>query len=153
MKSELDKAILIATKVHSGQTRANGLPYILHPMRVMLKVRALTRLIKPLVAAVLHDVVEDSDITFKDLKESGISPEVITALKLLTHFSYDSYVEYIHKIVNSNNQSAIMVKIADLEDNMNLEEIPNIKDYHIKRHRKYRRARNELLELRRKNNG
>jgi GTP diphosphokinase / guanosine-3',5'-bis(diphosphate) 3'-diphosphatase len=78
--STLDRAIQIAVTAHAGQIDKGGEPYILHPLRVMLRMRNE----EERIAAVLHDVVEDSDSTFESLIAEGFSPNVICALEALT---------------------------------------------------------------------
>lgn len=90
----LNKAIEIANRAHAGQIDKGGEPYILHPLRVMLsRENELER-----VCAVLHDVVEDSDITFNDLRKEEFSEEVIAVLDCLTKRDDENYdtliVEY-----------------------------------------------------------
>lgn len=80
MGEMLDKAIILAIKAHKGQVDKAGDDYILHPIRVMAKLETE----EERIIGVLHDVVEDTDITFEQLKEEGFSPEVISALKCLT---------------------------------------------------------------------
>ena len=132
--STLDRAIQIAVKAHAGQTRKDGTPYILHPIRVMMRQSGLTAMI----VAVLHDVVEESDITLDDLKREGFSRDIITALRLLTRRKGVSYRDYISAI--ATNPLARAVKLADLEDNMNLDELARVTKRDIARTAKYRRA-------------
>jgi (p)ppGpp synthase/HD superfamily hydrolase len=121
----LEQAISIATKAHCGQRDKAGFPYILHPLRLMLKQKSL----EAMIAAVLHDVVEDSSITISDLEEACFPGSVIQALTLLTHDKEQPYPKYIEAI--GTNKLAIQVKLADLQDNMDLSRIPNPrpKDY------------------------
>ena len=76
----LERAIEIAASAHRGQTDKGGQPYILHPIRVMLRMNTA----EERIAAVLHDVVEDSEWTFDALTEEGFSPAVVEALRALT---------------------------------------------------------------------
>lgn len=130
---EIEVALQIALDAHKGQIDKGGHPYILHPLRLMNNVNS----IEEKVVAILHDVVEDSNITFEDLERSGISSNCIDALKLLTHKKEVSYMDYIANI--SSNKIATKVKIADLRDNCDtsrLSEITQkdkdrIKKYHI----------------------
>ena len=82
-----------------------------------------------MIAAVLHDVVEDTDWTTEKLEAEGFSEEVITAVKLLTHDKKVPYKKYIEAI--KTNKIALNVKLADLEDNMDLKRItkPKFEDY------------------------
>ena len=110
----LELALQIAAKAHAGQKQRNGEPYILHPLRVMTRVPSLTEK----MAAVLHDVVEDSPWTIQMLRMEGFSEEVLELVDLLTHYEKDSYDDYVEKL--KNNPRARRIKIADLEDNMNI---------------------------------
>jgi (p)ppGpp synthase/HD superfamily hydrolase len=136
---EIEIAISIALRAHKGQLDKGGNPYILHPLAVMNRVET----IEEKIVAVLHDVVEDSDITLEHLKAEGISEEIVEAIRLLTRSKEDSYEEFIEK--TKMNRISRKVKIADIKENMNLSRItePTEKDY--KRLEKYQRAI-EILE-------
>ncbi len=117
----LQKAIEIAVEAHKDQLDKNGEPYILHPRRVMIKCRLE---IDEQIVAVLHDVLEDTNIELTDLLcKIPLSDSQIEALKLLTRnwFGKETYSEYIQRIKNSGNNIAIWVKIQDLYDNMSPE--------------------------------
>jgi (p)ppGpp synthase/HD superfamily hydrolase len=132
--SDLNNAIQIAATAHSGQTRKNGTPYILHPLRVMLRQSSE----QAMIVAVLHDVVEDTEVTMEKLVAAGFAPAVIEALGLLTHAESTAYEAYVQAI--ASNELARSVKLADLEDNMNLSEIPEVTDEDLTRTAKYHRA-------------
>lgn len=117
--STLNRAIEIAVRAHSNQTDKGGEPYILHPMRVMLAVRTP----EERIVAILHDVVEDSEITFQDLANEGFSAEIIDALEALTKHKGETRFEAAQRTVK--NPIARAVKLADVTDNMNLARIPN----------------------------
>jgi hypothetical protein len=136
----LEKAILIATNAHQGQVDKAGKPYILHPLRLMFSRQNETERI----CAVLHDVIEDTDITLDYLRNQGFSEEVLAALDALTRRSNESYDEFISRIIN--NKIACYVKLADLCDNMDLSRIesPSKNDY--ERIEKYRRAKDRILD-------
>jgi (p)ppGpp synthase/HD superfamily hydrolase len=137
----LSTAIYIATNAHAGQVDKGGQPYILHPLRVMLRFKDEVRQI----VSVLHDVSEDKDkITLKVLKEVfGFSDEVIEALNCLTRRKGENYFDYIERI--KTNPISRDVKIEDLRDNMNLDRLSNITDEDMERFKKYCRAVNILL--------
>jgi len=105
-----NKAMRIAYEAHNGQYDINGVPYIFHPYHVA---EQMTDEITVCVA-LLHDVVEDTDITFEQL-EHDFPEEVINALRLLTHDDKTDYYEYIEKI--GVNSVARVVKLADIEHN------------------------------------
>ena len=87
----LDRAIQIASAAHAGQVDKENLPYILHALRVMMHVSGIPEKI----AAVLHDVVEDTAVTHADLAQEGFSAEVLDAVHRLTRTKDGKYVEYV----------------------------------------------------------
>jgi len=117
--STLDRAIEIAVNAHRHQLDKGGAPYILHPLRVMLAMETL----EERIAAVLHDVVEDSNVTLDNLKQEGFSDEVVVAVGMLTRKKDEDYKTFIRRV--SVNKLARRVKMADLQDNMDLRRIPN----------------------------
>lgn len=137
----LYKAIEIANRAHAGQVDKAGELYILHPLRVMLtQVNELER-----ICAVMHDVVEDSDITFDNLRKEGFSEEVISVLDCLTKRDRESYDDFIERILV--NETACRVKLADLRDNMNLSRIKNPAGKDIERLKKYRAAADRISDV------
>lgn len=110
----IEDALGLAIKMHHGQRDADGAPYILHLMRVML--RCKDSLAK--AAAVLHDILEDTSATPEDLLASGISPQVVQTVERLTHRPGVSYADYIEAL--SVDPVATEVKLADLEDNYSI---------------------------------
>lgn len=107
-----EAAILLATKAHQGQTDRQGLPYILHPLRVMLAGNTE----EERIVGVLHDTLEDTQLTERDLIMLDY-PQVITdALVLLMHFEGEEYQAYIERL--APNPLARAVKLLDLKDNM-----------------------------------
>ncbi len=130
----LDNAIQIAARAHAGQTRRNGTPYVLHPIRVMLRQQDP----EAMIAGVLHDVVEDTDVTLEDLQREGFSEGVLAAIRLLTHEDDVPYADYVRAI--ADDPIAHAVKLADLEDNMNVRELPSVTDRDLTRMAKYHKA-------------
>lgn len=107
----IEKAIQIAARAHDGQRDKDGEPYILHPLRVMSGVEG-----EPAkVAAVLHDVIEDTAITLDDLRSEGFGDATLAAVACLTHPKDESYADYVVRC--KGNGVARRVKLADLEDN------------------------------------
>ena len=142
MTNYIQKAQEIATKAHMGQVDKAGKDYINHPKRVAE--RLLNESENVQVVAWLHDVVEDTPITLKDL-EQIFNKEVIDALTLLTHDKSVPYMDYVEKI--SHNEIARKVKMSDLIDNMNLSrlDINNITNSELDRVEKYLKAYRFLL--------
>ena len=135
----LEKAIEIAIKAHQGQLDKAGAPYILHPLRVMLSGETETEQI----CGVLHDVVEDSNVSLEDLKMEGFSDEVLQALDLLTKREGESYDGFIDRIVI--NGTAMRVKMADLKDNMDVSRLREVTEADLERVLKYRKAYDQIL--------
>jgi len=132
--ANLEKAIQIAVQAHQGQKDKAGALYILHPLRVMLRLNSETEMI----VAVLHDLVEDSNWTLEDLRQKGFSEVILAAIDCLTHKPEDSYDEFIAKV--KTNPIAEKVKLADLEDNMHITRISNPGEKDWARISKYHRA-------------
>ena len=137
--STIDRAIQIAVTAHSGQIDKGGEPYILHPLRVMLRMRTE----EERITALLHDVVEDSDITLEDLTTEGFSANIITALEALTKRAGESRIEAAQRA--AMHPLARSVKLADNAENSDLSRIsqPTEKDY--ERLEQYRQVR-KILE-------
>lgn len=136
----LDKAIRVATKAHAGQKDKAGQPYILHPLRVMFSRKNEAERI----CAVLHDVIEDTDISLEYLREQGFSKEILAALDALTKRDNEKYDDFIGRVIE--NKIACYVKLADLSDNMNLSRISNPTEEDYKRVEKYRKAADRIFE-------
>lgn len=135
-----DKAICIAAIAHKGQVDKAGRPYILHPLRVMFMRRDETERI----CAVLHDVIEDSDITIEYLRKEGFSEAVLCALDALTKRENENYDDFIGRVIE--NKIACKVKLADLSDNMDLSRISNPTQDDYLRIEKYRKAAGRIFE-------
>lgn len=130
----LEDAIAIATEAHKGQTDKAGATYILHPLRLMMKMKTETEMI----TAILHDVVEDCDWTIEKIREQGFSEEVLEALECVTNREGESYEDFIERA--GQNPIARQVKIADLEDNMDIKRLAILTDKDTTRISKYLRA-------------
>ena len=130
----LDRAIQIAVQAHSGQKEKNGRPYILHPIRLMLKMQNELEM----MSAILHDVVEDTEWTLGDLRREGFSEALLQAVDCLTHRKQIRYRDYIQRI--SGNPVARKVKLADLEDNLDAKRLPELTMRDQARMKKYHQA-------------
>lgn len=129
--SNLNKAISIAATAHDGQFQKNGLPYILHPIHVMNNVNSLNEKI----VAILHDVVEDTEVSIEKLQTEGFSNEITEAISLLTKTEGTEYTSYIEKI--KSNELAKTVKLADMKHNIDCLRLNELNDYDLKRIKKY----------------
>ena len=134
------RAMRIAFDAHNDQVDKTGLPYIFHPFHIA---EQMTDEIS-VCTALLHDVVEDSPLTFDDLTKQGISLAVTETLKLLTHEDSEPYMDYIKGIKESGNQWAVDVKLADLRHNSDISRLDCVDEKTISRIRKYKEAINIL---------
>ena len=133
--STLEKAIAIACKAHNGKKDKAGASYILHPLRVMMRMDSP----REMMVAVMHDVVEDSEKwTLQKLNDEGFDQEIINAIDSLTKRGEETYMEFITRV--SHNTIGIKVKLADLEDNMNVMRLGNLTEKDIARIDKYHDA-------------
>ena len=112
--NQIDKALEIALRAHMGQKDLDGKPAILHPITVGMGGSTEAEI----VAGFLHDVVEDTDISFDDLISEGIDKDVVASLKLLTHNPDVPYEDYVRAIVKSGDRTALSVKTNDLRHNL-----------------------------------
>lgn len=115
----LDKALMVATEAHKGQTDKGGHPYILHPLAVAGRVKN----VKQKIIALLHDVLEDTSITVEDLKKEGFHDDIIEAIIALTRKKGETYTEFCERV--AKNILAIDVKIADIKENNTFERLSN----------------------------
>ena len=116
MKSMLSTAIKIAVNAHDGQFDKGGNAYILHPLKVMHYLNSDDEELQAI--AVLHDVIEDSDVTLVELFVQGMSVRVIHALRALTKQRGQTQEEYLNGIMAS--EDAMKVKLADLRHNTDI---------------------------------
>jgi len=141
--STLERAIAIAAEAHAGQVDKAGAPYILHPLRLMMRMTTDDARI----VAVLHDVVEDSAWTLERLQAEGFSDEILRGVDAMTHRAGETYEAFVSRA--GRDPIGRRVKLADLEDNADLGRIaaPTGKDH--ARVDRYRRA----MELLRREGG
>lgn len=140
----LSRAIQIAANAHAGQLDRGGAPYILHPLRVMQRLR--THDYELMCVAILHDVVEDcADVTIESLEAEGFSERVLSALFLMTHTKDETYDAYIQRI--ATNEDASLVKLEDLRDNSDITRLKGLRDKDFERLAKYNRAYKYLSEV------
>lgn len=137
--SNLDKAIAVALNAHVGQVDKAGQPYILHPLRLMLRFNNE----EEMIIAVLHDIVEDSNMSLNDLKNLGFKEQIIEAIDCLSKRDNESYEEFILRV--SSNELARKVKVEDLKDNLDLTRIDFISEKDLARVEKYHIALKLLL--------
>ena len=138
----LERAIEIAQEAHKRVKDKGGHDYINHPIRVM---HAMSNDQEKIVA-ILHDVVEDSDWTFERLKEEGFEDSVIESLRCVTKYSEEEdYQEFIKRA--TTNKIATKVKMADIEDNLDLSRLGTLTEKDLTRIEKYKKALKHLKAL------
>ncbi len=140
MRTELGRAIEVASAALDGKVDRGGQPKILHCLRVMMAMDTPLRRI----VAILHDVLEDSPAwTPQELVAAGIPREAVRVVELLTRDKAGNYQLYIRGLASDPDARA--VKLADLADNMDTSRLPRMTPKDVERLRKYHRARAYLL--------
>ena len=133
----LGTAIRIAASVHEIQLDKGGKDYILHPLRVMMRLRSDDEELNCI--AVLHDVIEDSDtVDYGYLREQGMSNRVIDALVCLTRLGTETYDQFIGRC--ASNIDAVIVKMEDLRDNSDITRLKGLRQKDFERVKKYQKA-------------
>ena len=130
------------TKVFENKCDKGGIPYSVH----LLKVYSGVSNYLEKCCALLHDVIEDTDVTYDDLKEVGFNDEVIEILSILTKNKGEDYSRYIDRIIASGNIHALNIKLVDLAHNMEVGRIknPTVNDYE-RINKRYLPAREKIL--------
>ena len=129
-----DKALQIAMRAHEGQKDKAGQDYVMHPIRVAERCDDP----RAKVVALLHDTIEDTDVTADYLREEGFTEEIVEAVLAVTRREGEDYEAFVRRA--AQNELGRMVKLADLEDNMDIRRLPELTDRDVERLRKYLRA-------------
>ena len=138
----LGTMLVLATNAHAGQFDKSGAPYILHPLRVMHTLKTDDEELQCI--ALGHDIIEDTDVTYKDLVDAGISQRVIEGIAALTKLPGQTYDEYKKGVFA--NKDAMLVKMADLRHNSDLRRLKGVTEKDIKRTVKYMMFFQELKD-------
>lgn len=136
----LEKALVIAAKAHEGQTDKSGVPYILHPIRVSNRCRTD----EERIVAILHDTIEDTDVTPDYLLSEGFPKSIVEAVLSVTRNENESYDDFILR--SKLNPIGRQVKIHDLEDNMDITRLHSLSEKDLERLNKYLKAYRTLIE-------
>lgn len=128
------KALKISFSAHKDQFDKSGIPYVYHPYELATHMDTEAET----CVALLHDVVEDTSMTFEDLTAEGFTDEIIEALRLLTHNDDTPYFDYVRKI--KGNPIAAKVKMADLRHNSTESRLDVVTPRDIERQEKYKKA-------------
>ena len=133
------KAIKLAFKAHEGQLDRAGLPYILHPLHVAEQMKDEDTC----VIALLHDVIEDTDVTLENLREYGFTEVQVAGVESMTREDDEDYFEYIRDV--KKNPLAVKVKLEDLKHNSDVSRMIEVTDRARQRLDKYKKAMEILL--------
>ncbi|WP_426351100.1 GTP pyrophosphokinase [Alloiococcus sp. CFN-8] len=134
------KALLISFNAHKEQIDKSGMPYVYHPYELATQMDDEYST----CVALLHDVVEDTEITLEDLENEGFPREVIEAIAMMTHDDKVPYMDYIEEI--KRDAIARKVKLADLHHNSNIDRLDKLDEKALKRIEKYHKAIEILTE-------
>ena len=138
MSQYLHKAITIACDAHQGQSSINGEPYILHPLRLLIKAKSN----EEKIIAVLHDVIEKSNISLADLKNKGFDQNIISSIESLSRRRGESYVDYIARLMKNN--ISVKIKLLDLADNIKIHSENNDNGIYDSKIIQYKNALNQI---------
>ena len=144
-RGTLSDALALATRAHAGQLDKAGAPYIGHPQRVARSVAAAGGSETAQIAALLHDVVEDSDVSLDALADAGFGPEVVGAVDALTRRVGESYEDFVSRA--GSHPITRLVKLADLADNLDGSRIATPTPRDLERAQRYRDAWSHLTGL------
>lgn len=131
----LGTMLVIATNAHAGQFDKGGAPYILHPLKVMHYLKTTDEELQCI--ALGHDVIEDTEVTYKDLRDAGISARVMDGIRALTKLPGQTLDEY--KAGVFANRDAMLVKMCDLRHNSDIRRLKGVTDKDLERMAKYQR--------------
>lgn len=136
------KALEIVTRLFENDLDKNGMPYMLHIAYVYRHVSSMNEK----VIAILHDVIEEKDVTSEDLLDIGFPKNIVDGVVFLTRVRPMEYKDYIDKLIEVGSIEALHVKLADLENSMNISRIkkPTMKDYE-RVEKRYRPAHEKIL--------
>ena len=137
----IEKSLEIALKAYSGQKDKAGKTYILHPLRIMFKMESEYEM----SVALLHDVIEDSVYSAEDLLAEGIPHEVVEAVNLLSKIDGETYDQFIARVIG--NALASKIKLADIEDNINILRLESVGEKDLERVAKYHKAWKKLTRV------
>lgn len=132
------KALILCFEAHRDQKDKSGMPYVFHPFHLAEQMETE----ETTIVALLHDVIEDTELTLDDLRKKGFSESVLEAIALMTHAPEVDYMDYVEKI--KTNAIAKAVKLADLRHNSDLSRLDEVTEKALERQKKYLKAM-ELL--------
>ena len=136
----IETSLTIALRAYAGKVDKAGREYILHPLRVMAKMKTD----EEMSVALLHDVLEDSEITAEELHTEGIPAQVVEAVQYLSKHENEDYQDFVARL--KKNELAAKVKLADIEDNIDVLRLNSLGENDLARIKKYHSAWRFLME-------
>lgn len=138
----LSNALKLMVDSHHGQYDKGGMPYCCHCLKVMHYTRSEDREVQ--MIAVMHDLIEDTDITYQELRDRGFTDRVIEGVRCMTKVKGETAEEYFAKV--ASNKDSVIVKMADLRHNSDIRRLKGVTEKDIKRIEKYQRMYERLKE-------
>jgi (p)ppGpp synthase/HD superfamily hydrolase len=138
----LGRMLVLVTNAHAGQYDKGGHPYILHPLKVMHYLKSDDEELQCI--ALGHDVIEDTKVTYQELRETGISERVIKGIAALTKLPGETLEEYKERVFA--NRDAMRVKQSDLRHNTDIRRLKGLTDKDIARTAKYHQFYVEICQ-------
>lgn len=138
------KAIKLMFEKHKNQVDKSGIPYVFHPWHVAEQMKDENSVL----VALMHDLLEDTDVTLDDIEELGFDSDVVNALSLMTHDKNMDYFDYVRRL--ANNDLARRVKLADLEHNMDFSRLDpetRLQPKRIEKYQKYKKCYDYLKAI------
>lgn len=139
----LNKMLVLATTRHAGQFDRGGNPYILHPLKVMYYLKSNDEELQCIALA--HDLVEDTDTSYDELRDMGFTERIIQGIAALTKVPGETYDQYKERV--KANADAVKVKMADLRHNTDIRRLKGVTEKDLARVEKYHRFYMELQLL------
>lgn len=140
----LNKCLILACNSHDGQYDKGGLPYILHPLTVMHNLETNDEELQCI--ALLHDIIEDTDVRIRDLVSLDIPQRIIDAVWCLTKTSTLTYEDYKERVMS--NKDAMIVKMADLKHNSDITRLKSVTYKDLERIKRYEAFYQEIVDKR-----
>jgi len=134
----LSRAIALTSTLFVDVTDRGGKPYILHCLTVMNKVSHLGEI--AMISAVLHDVIEDTHYTALMLNEAGFTKDEVEIVVLLSKLDGETYEDFIDRLIESGNKTAMKIKMADIEHNSDITRLKGVRDKDFERIKKYNKS-------------
>jgi (p)ppGpp synthase/HD superfamily hydrolase len=140
--TQLNQMLVLATGAHADQYDKGGNPYILHPLKVMHYLKSEDEELQCI--ALGHDIIEDTNVTYADLRKAGFSDRIIDGIRTLTKVPGETYDEYKERVFE--NRDAMLVKMADLRHNTDIRRLKGVSEKDIARVAKYHMFYLEIQE-------